>query len=150
MVSGDIDQVLSIEETVFPKPWIHASYENELARKDACCVIVRPGKYKKKYPVIAYCTFRLFEDQMHLFKIAVDKTWQTKGIATWLLRECLKIAVKNGANMAYLEVRTSNTKAIRLYQKLGFECVGKRPNYYSETNEDALIMLNNLTEEVEK
>ena len=147
MQRDDIEQVVALEQTLFSNPWHRLSYEDEITRKDAYCLVVRAINDNLKHPIVAYSLFRLFEDEMHLFKIAVDKKWQQKGIASQLLSKCLEIAVQKGATIAYLEVRVSNISAISLYKKYGFRVVGKRHKYYADTKEDALIMLNNIKQE---
>ncbi len=96
--------------------------------------------------IIAYICFRMIADEMHILKIAVAPEWRHQGIALWLLEKSLENAVKKGAEVTYLEVRPSNNPAIGLYNKAGFRVVGKRPNYYSETREDALVMIKYLKE----
>ncbi len=147
MKSDDIHQVLALENKLFSTPWSRISYENEIIRKDAHSFVVRSAKNNNKIPIIAYITFRFYEDEMHLFKIAVDRKWQNKGIASWLLTRCFHIAAEKGAITAYLEVRASNVSAITLYENLGFKIVGKRLNYYADTKENALIMLTHIKQE---
>ncbi len=147
MRPDDIEQVLILEKKLFPAPWSHASYENEIVRKDACSFVVRSANNNNKLPIIAYSSFRFYEDEMHLFKIAVDIKWQKKGIASWLLTRCFQMAAEKGAISAFLEVRATNISAITLYENLGFKIVGKRLNYYSDTKEDALIMLTHIKQE---
>ena len=57
-------------------------------------------------------------------------------------------AAKNGARSAYLEVRPSNKSAIALYRRLGFRLIGKKPEYYTDTLEDALVLMKNLKEDL--
>jgi ribosomal-protein-alanine N-acetyltransferase len=58
------------------------------------------------------------------------------------------LSVEQGAKSAHLEVRPSNITAIELYQKLGFERVGRRPKYYTDSKEDALLMMKILKEDL--
>jgi len=64
------------------------------------------------------------------------------------VRKSLELASAKGCCAAYLEVRSANIAAERLYRKLGFEVIGKRINYYAETGEDALVMTKTLREVV--
>jgi ribosomal-protein-alanine N-acetyltransferase len=86
---------------------------------------------------------------MHIFKIAVKDNWRRLGIASRLLDNSLKDVSKKKVDNALLEVRVSNIPAISFYSKRGFISVGRRPNYYSYSNtkEDALLMMKNLKEE---
>jgi ribosomal-protein-alanine N-acetyltransferase len=83
---------------------------------------------------------------MHVLKIAVTPQWRSLGIASWLLEKSLSVNKNKGIAKSFLEVRTSNIPAIGLYQKLGFKVIGRRPHYYSDTQEDALVMINHLKE----
>ena len=144
MTAGDIDQVLAIEQDIFPKPWNRISFENELKFKDSNNFIVKQKTEEGYSPVIAYISFRLVIDEMHVLKIGVTPKWQNRGIASWLLRKSMQLAAEKGAAVVYLEVRLSNTGAIAFYQKLGFNPIGKRPHYYPETGEDALVLMNHI------
>ena len=144
MTAGDIDQILAIEQDIFPKPWNRISFENELNCEDSNNLIVKHKAGERQLPVIAYISFRLVIDEMHLLKIGVDPKYQNRGIASWLLRKSMQMAAEKGAAVVYLEVRLSNTGAIAFYQKLGFKPIGKRPRYYPETGEDALVLMNRI------
>ena len=145
MGQGDLDQVLAIEQSLFATPWNRLSYENELASRHAHSYIVKSRTENNNSYIIAYTCFHLVADEMHLLKIAVHDNFQQKGIASWLLKKSLDIAVKRGAEKAFLEVRPTNTNAIGLYKKAGFFPVGIRKGYYAETKEDALVMMIKLT-----
>ncbi len=147
MKLDDLDQVIAIENDVFSTPWSRSSYESEIIRHDSFNLIVRPLIDDIEHPVIAYISFRIIIDEMHLFKIAVHRKWQKKGVASRLLSHCLIHSARKGASVAYLEVRASNKNAISLYKKVGFTVSGKRQRYYSDTKEDALIMVNNIKQE---
>ena len=85
---------------------------------------------------------------MYILKIAVTPKKQRQGIASWLLRKSFGLAAEKDTQLVFLDVRPSNVPAIKLYKKLGFQTVGIRPNYYSETKEDALVMRKRLKEEI--
>jgi ribosomal-protein-alanine N-acetyltransferase len=144
MTADDIDQVLTIEQDIFPIPWNRISFENELKCMDSDNFIVK-HKTEEGYPqIIAYISFRLVIDEMHLLKIGVAPKWRNRGIASWLLRKSMQVAAEKGAAVVYLEVRLSNIDAIAFYQKLGFEPIGRRTRYYQETGEDALVLMNRI------
>jgi [ribosomal protein S18]-alanine N-acetyltransferase len=140
----DIDQILEIERGLFPKPWDRASYENELTCEGSYSFAITLAEPDKCSLIIAYICFRIVMDEMHLFKIGVAKKWQHMGLATCLCQESIKFASEKGAVVVYLEVRISNIPAISFYRKLGFTMVGKRPRYYPETGEDALVMMKQI------
>ena len=76
----------------------------------------------------------------HIISIGVRRDYRRIGIGKLLLLSLIEMAINNSNSIVTLEVRKSNLVAITLYQKLGFEIVGTRKNYYSDNREDALIM----------
>ena len=82
---------------------------------------------------------RAILDEGTLEKIVVDPRFRRQGVAEEILRAYLRLGQ---AHLAFLtlEVRESNVAAIGLYEKLGFQVVGRRKNYYREEHEDALLM----------
>ncbi|HEY6058619.1 MAG TPA: ribosomal protein S18-alanine N-acetyltransferase, partial [Candidatus Limnocylindrales bacterium] len=82
----------------------------------------------------------LMVDEAHITTFAVSPAWRRRRIGERLLLALLDLAVEHRAREATLEVRLSNVPARRLYEKYGFRPVGLRPRYYSDDNEDALIM----------
>jgi ribosomal-protein-alanine N-acetyltransferase len=79
-------------------------------------------------------------DEAELYQIAVDETARRRGVADLLIKDALEFAEKNNLISIYLEVRKSNTPAIRLYKKHGFTVAGHRRKYYSYPTEDAVVM----------
>ena len=79
-------------------------------------------------------------DEGHITNIAVHTDYRGQGIGNAIVKSLIKIAKENNAIRMTLEVRTTNTAAIDLYKKYGFEVAGLRKNYYFDTGEDALIM----------
>ena len=100
---------------------------------------------KSSGQVIGYAFWHLVADEVHVLKVAVTPAWRGQGIASRLLERCFTSSVEQGAESAHLEVRPSNIAAIELYQKLGFELVGRRPKYYTDSKEDALLLVKDLT-----
>jgi ribosomal-protein-alanine N-acetyltransferase len=90
--------------------------------------------------IVAYIIFWLVADEVHLHNLAVKKEYRRQGLAFYLMEAMAEIAGKNEIKEQTLEVRKSNTKAIKLYEKCGFVVKGIRPLYYTDTYEDALIM----------
>ena len=90
----------------------------------------------------------LMVDEAHITTFAVHPAWRRRHIGERLLAALLELAVRRHAREATLEVRLSNLAARKLYEKYGFRPVGVRPRYYSDDNEDALIMTTEPLEEV--
>jgi ribosomal-protein-alanine N-acetyltransferase len=80
-------------------------------------------------------------DELHIGNIAVAPAVRRRGIGRRILEHCLDDARARGIEIATLEVRVSNDPAIALYEKLGFRPVAMRRGYYSDTGEDALVMM---------
>lgn len=141
---ADIDPILEIERLSFKSPWSRNSFLDELACSDAFSHVVKPETDFQQRPIIAYVCARLTIDEFHILKIAVAPDQRGRGIATRLLNHLFNLALAKGADTAFLEVRPSNTPAINLYKKAGFHFIGRRPKYYPETGEDALVMTKHL------
>jgi len=146
--SADIKPILEIEQRSFSRPWNRVSFLGELACNQAHSYLVKCSDGHEKEKVIGYIFFRLIEQQLHILKIAVTPNWRCRGVASWLLNQCIAQALKMGAESAFLEVRPSNETAITFYRKQGFRIIDRRPNYYADTREDALVLLKNLKEEL--
>lgn len=90
-------------------------------------------------PIIGLAGFWLMADEIHISTIAVYPVWRGLGLGEWLLLHLFEAGLALEAMVATLEVRPSNEVALALYQKYGFEQVGRRRHYYSDNDEDALI-----------
>ena len=143
MSENHIELVLSIEWASFKHPWSKLSFLNEISNEHSHnFVLITDKKYHEK--LAAYLCMREIIDEIHILKVAVKPIYRRKGIAYHLLNDCLEIAVQNQNRTAFLEVRPSNISGLSLYRKLGFQIIGKRPKYYIDTGEDALIMKKTL------
>ena len=142
----DIDKILIIDRTAFKRPWHRKSFINELECDSAYSYAVRTQLADKRMEIIAYVIFRVALTEMNILRIAVTPDFKSKGVATWLLEQCFKIARQKKVNSAFIEVRPTNNAAIALYRKTGFQLVGTRPKYYPETGEDAMVMAKQLKE----
>jgi len=132
----DLPAVHAIERASFDSPWPADAYRSELeTNRLAQYMVVRAAD-----EIAAYGGMWLMVDEAHIITFAVDPSWRRQRIGERLLLAMLDIAIDAGAREATLEVRLSNLPARRLYEKFGFRPVGLRPRYYSDNNEDALIM----------
>lgn len=135
-----IDEVLAIETASFKHPWTRECFINELSVENAFQFVLQYFNYDRSPRIIAYLCFRRVLDELHLLKFAVNPLYRRKGLGIQLLGHCLDPKRHPGVRRAILDVRASNTAAIGLYKKLGFEPAGRRRGYYSDTGEDALLM----------
>ncbi|MDO6851209.1 ribosomal protein S18-alanine N-acetyltransferase [Priestia megaterium] len=136
----DIDQVVKIEEKSFMTPWSSEAFQNELTNNQFSTYIVM----EEGENIIGYCGTWIVIDEAHVTNIALLPDYRGKGLGELLLRNVMDVLRKLGATSMTLEVRVSNHIAQSLYQKLGFKPGGIRKNYYSDNNEDALVMWVNL------
>ncbi|PIR26868.1 MAG: ribosomal-protein-alanine N-acetyltransferase [Deltaproteobacteria bacterium CG_4_10_14_0_2_um_filter_43_8] len=139
----DLDDVMQIEQTLFTLPWSRQSYE-ELSSLDALHIVVA----KKADDLLAYMVFQEIEDEIELHNIGVRVDKQRQGIGALLMEELLRRARQHQVQHIYLLVRASNLQAIRLYEKYHFKGVGYRRSYYSDNQEDALVMRHSLFETI--
>lgn len=134
---ADLDGVLSVEAESFSNPWTREMYAWELQNRSVCHIyVVRTPEC----PVAGFCAFWLVFDEIHINNIAMRPPFRGRGIGTALLHNILAAGRQLGAQRATLEVRASNTQALRLYERLQFYVAGTRRNYYSNPVEDALIL----------
>jgi ribosomal-protein-alanine N-acetyltransferase len=139
MQRTDLPEILAIEKVSFASPWTPGMFTQELENTLAQCLVIRIN-YGGKSVVGAYIVFRLIADEAHLHNLAVKNEYKRQGLAQSLMDVMKNIAVQVGVHARTLEVRESNKEAISLYLKCGFVVKGRRPLYYTDTHEDALIM----------
>lgn len=131
--------VAELETLCFPDPWSENCVRSELTNPlSLWLVAVADGA------VIGYVGSQSVCGESDMMNLAVSPACRKNGVAAALVT-ALEEALRRGGNTALLlEVRTSNEPAICLYEKLGFSCVGVRPNYYFHPREDARIMRKEL------
>jgi len=127
--------ILYIERVSFSDPWTCQQFKGEIHNPFSHLLVLSEDKR-----VVAYICFWLITDELHLMNIAVHPDKRNMGLGTYLLHAMLDRGAKHNAKTVWLEVRPSNCQAIKMYKKAGFVEVGRRPNYYSDTKEDAIIM----------
>ena len=132
----DLPAVHVIERESFSTPWPAHAYRNELeTNRLAHYIVARCGD-----DIVGFAGMWLLVDEAHVTTFATRRAWRRQGIGERLLLALLDLSAARGAHEATLEVRPSNMPARRLYEKYGFKNVGVRTRYYSDNNEDALIM----------
>lgn len=127
---GDTEKIFEILKKT-SSPWSESAIKGSV--ENGICLVFDDGVIK------GVLFLSLVADECEVLNFAVDETCRRQGIGEKLLSEGLKICRDMGAETAYLDVRESNFKAIALYEKLGFEGIGKRAKYYSAPVEDALL-----------
>ncbi|OGQ05449.1 MAG: ribosomal-protein-alanine N-acetyltransferase [Deltaproteobacteria bacterium RIFCSPLOWO2_12_FULL_44_12] len=132
--SGDLDSVVQIENQVFTTPWSKQSFLDCSRWPEFW---FRVAEQNKK--VVGYFVAQVVPPEAELHNIAVDPAFQKKGVGRLLLSHLLTEIKKVGVKDVFLLVRPSNIAAIHLYQQFEFCLLDKRPRYYEDTKEDALI-----------
>ncbi|MFQ5521428.1 MAG: ribosomal protein S18-alanine N-acetyltransferase [Candidatus Methylomirabilia bacterium] len=140
MVFGDLDSVLAIEQASFPTPWSRAAFLYELKQNQ----VARAWVARVTEEVVGYLCVWEVGAELHITNLAVHPAWRRHGVARTLLGTVLEDARRRRLTAALLEVRPSNREARGLYESFGFNLVGRRKGYYSDTGEDALVMGANL------
>jgi [ribosomal protein S18]-alanine N-acetyltransferase len=148
MTPADLVEIMPLERRCFKDPWTRHMYLSDLTGNALATYLVlrlpagataRKAEQGTPPSLLAYGGFWLLLDEAHIATIASHPDWRGCGLGQWLMLALLDQAIARGAALATLEVRVGNTPARRLYEKLGFEEVGERRNYYRD-GEDALIM----------
>ena len=132
---SDLAEVEAIEQRAYRTPWSRSMFASELAKTTSICLGAFEGEQ-----LVGYVINSRYVDAWHVMNVAVDPAYQRRGIATRLLERLFELTEDDERRGYTLEVRVSNSDAIRLYEKLGFERRGTRRGYYTDNREDALIM----------
>jgi [ribosomal protein S18]-alanine N-acetyltransferase len=135
----DIDQVLAIEQSSFTMPWSKNLFLSEFRSPSISLLKVALANAPVR-TVTGYVVCWLVTDELHILNLAVDSSLRRRGIAKGLVLAAMKHAHQKGAKRAFLEVRSSNTAAQKLYSDLGFTGTSVRRDYYDSPVEDAVVM----------
>ena len=127
---------MAIEEASFRAPWARAAMSEELGRTHGSLYLAAEVDGR----LVGYAGMWVFAGEAHIMNVAVEHASRRRGIGGALLLTLLQRSVEMQADFAYLECRPTNQGAISLYGKLGFKPYGRRPSYYADTGEDALLM----------
>jgi ribosomal-protein-alanine N-acetyltransferase len=138
----DIEKIMEVEHASFATPWSADAFMNELTNNHFAYYIV--AEIGKK--VIGYCGVWVIIDEAHITNVAVHPDYRGKKIGEYLMRHIITLSMSYGAKKMTLEVRVSNKVAQALYHKFGFEEQGIRKGYYTDNQEDAIIMWVNLND----
>lgn len=148
--AGDLDAVVMIERVSFSDPpWSRRSFASLLDdRRVRFTVACAPadvrnaeaGAAEAGHAVVGYVVMWLVADEAELANLAVAPDRRRMGIGRYLLDSAMAEALAGGARSLYLEVRESNVAARALYGGRGFLAVGRRPAYYRNPAEDALLL----------
>ena len=132
----DAEDIYQIEKLCFPDPWSRDAIRYELTENPRAFYIVADLKGQ----VVGYAGLWWIEDEGHITNVAVRPGFRNRKIGEGIIGVMLDFTIGEGIRHHTLEVRRSNTAAINLYEKFGFQTEGVRKGYYANNKEDALIM----------
>lgn len=136
---AELDAVIELERRSYHHPWSEDLVRRE-AENEWATILVALHRGDDEEQLVGFVIFWVIYEEIHILNIAVEFDWRRKGIARALLEEILDRGKRKGLTHAILEVRRSNEAAQALYEALGFSQITVRKAYYSDNQEDALIM----------
>ena len=134
--ADDLAALEEIEQVAYSAPWSRSMFTSELAKPTSRSL----GAFTADGALLGYLILSRYVDAWHVMNVAVHPEHRREGIASALLRRVFEDTAGDSASGYTLEVRVSNTGAVKLYERFGFEIQGLRKGYYLDNREDALIM----------
>lgn len=132
----DVPEVVEIDRSSFTLPWTERSFKYEVQENQAarCWVTIVDER------VASMLVLWIIVDEAHIATIATHPQFRRRGFAKKMLMKSLVAAREEGAQKALLEVRARHVVAQKIYCDIGFVDVGRRPMYYRDNGEDAVLM----------
>ncbi len=136
MQADDLDRVAALESVAYEFPWSRAIFQDCLRAGYECVVLVSDAE------LVGYGVLSTGANEAHILNVCVAPVEQGSGYGRRIVTRLLDIARWHRSERVFLEVRPSNPRAIALYESIGFNEFGRRPNYYpaKKGREDALVM----------
>lgn len=135
MTADHVEQVAQLEQACFADPWSERSISSEITNPLSLWIVACDGD-----AVVGYVGSQSVVGEADMMNLAVSAQYRRQSIAQRLVTALEEKLSAFGVRSLTLEVRDSNVPAIALYNKLGYVQVGRRPNYYHNPKEDALIL----------
>ncbi|CAM4011888.1 ribosomal protein S18-alanine N-acetyltransferase [Alkalicoccus chagannorensis] len=136
MRTDDLDGVMDVEHASFSTAWTREAFYQELIKNRFAHYFIAETTER----IIGYCGLWVIHGDSHITNIAVHPDYRRRGVGEGLLEAVMGMAVTLAADTLSLEVRVSNEAAQKMYRKFGFENGGIRRGYYTDNQEDALVM----------
>lgn len=136
MRTADLEMVMQVELAAYEFPWTLGIFRDCLLHGHGCWVLVLDEK------IIGYGVLSTGAGEAHILNVCVAPRHQRRGYGRYLVQRLIDLARWHRAERVFLEVRPSNPVAIRLYETMGFNEIGRRPRYYPahRGREDAIVM----------
>ncbi len=136
-----VTYVAEIEKSCFSKPWSISAIEAELENPNAHFYILAVEEENNvNNKIVGYGGMHIILDEAYIANIAVLPEFRKNGFGKAITTQLINNALTHNCEFISLEVRPSNTNAVKMYSILGFKEIGKRKNFYSSPTEDGLIM----------
>jgi ribosomal-protein-alanine N-acetyltransferase len=140
MTPEDVEDVFELDQRSFTTPWPKKSFSFEVSENKAARLWVAEEENGGGKQIVGMIVCWLLVDEAHIATLAVDEDHRRQRIASALLCTALTAMMAEGAISAALEVRAGNAAAQSIYRRFGFQLVGRRPGYYKDNGEDAILM----------
>lgn len=140
MMDEDLDVIDGLEKSIFTSPWPRSEYLYEIHENP----YGNPYVLIEDDEIVAYFDYWIIFDRAEIATIGVKEEYRHLGYGQKMMNYIVEQAELNGCENVTLEVRVSNDKAIKLYEKNGFININTRKNYYDDNHEDAYLMVKPL------
>jgi [ribosomal protein S18]-alanine N-acetyltransferase len=139
-IAEQVNEIVALDKLCFDNIWSKDGYLREMKSPNSSLLLLwlKEGDLSLKMIGIG-CLWSIVEEA-HITLLGIHPEYHGQGLGMFLFHRLLTDGVQRGLERATLEVKTTNQPAINLYQKFGFQVVGRRNNYYPKTGEDALIL----------
>lgn len=135
LTEHDLLWLLPMDEASFPEPWSFTTWEDELEGRLSHYLVV-----EQQGTPVAYWGFWLVAGEAQVMRLAVTPEKRGQKLGLFLVGAMMDEARKLAATEMTLEVRAGNEPALATYKHLGFAACGRRPHYYEDNGEDAILM----------
>lgn len=137
--AADLTSLVALDALVNHSPWSKKQYSDALIEKDGTERIIVATFASR---LVGFVVTAVVLEEASIYKVVVQPFHQRQGIGRLLMSHALANVQSNGARQCFLEVRASNSPAIKLYRDMGFQVDGRRSDYYSTDfgREDAILM----------
>ena len=135
LLPEDAEGVARVERESFPTPWSREDFWREASNDFACYIVALDDM-----EIIGFAGCWISFEEAQVTNIALTSAQRDRGLGKVLMAKLMRAAAERGAERMTLEVRPSNTSALRLYEGLGFAAIGVRKKYYQDNDEDAILM----------
>ena len=136
-VDEDFDQIVKVEQQSYPEPWTLKHFKDEMEKGYSRVLVLTDDETDSL--ILGYIVYWVQAEGASLLNVTVTPSWRNLGFAKRLMYVMINEIVRDEIPKIVLEVRSTNTSAIKLYERIGFQKTHERKNFYSN-GETALVM----------